>query len=113
MGSQIHFPWGLYSGPIGSTPNHIKNGLIVTNIEFFHAHYAETIRHWRARFNANRDRIKTIYNERFCRMWEFYLASSEVSFRFLGMSVFQIQMVKKSGLLPLKRDYIEKLENEM
>lgn len=46
-------------------------------------------------------------------MWEFYLASSEVSFRFLGMSVFQIQMVKKSGLLPLKRDYIEKLENEM
>jgi cyclopropane-fatty-acyl-phospholipid synthase len=65
------------------------------------------------RFNANKERIKTICDEHFCRMWKFYLASSEVSFRFLEMTVFQIQIVKKSGLLPLKRDYIEKLENEM
>lgn len=107
------FPGGYIPALSEVLPAIEKTGLIVTDVEILHAHYAETIRHWRARFNANRDRIKTIYDERFCRMWEFYLASSEVSFRFLGMTVFQIQMVKKSRLLPLKRDYIEKLENEM
>ena len=107
------FPGGYIPALSEVLPAIEKTGLIVTDVEILHAHYAETIRHWRARFNANRDTIKTIYDERFCRMWEFYLASSEVSFRFLGMTVFQIQMVKKSRLLPLKRDYIEKLENEM
>ena len=107
------FPGGYIPALSEVLPVIEKTGLIVSDIEFLHTHYAETIRNWRTRLDANRDKIKMIYDERFCRMWEFYLASSEVSFRFLGMTVFQIQLVKKSGVLPLKRDYIQKLENEM
>jgi cyclopropane-fatty-acyl-phospholipid synthase len=85
-----------------------KVGLWVTDIEILRLHYAETLRHWRSRFNANRDRIKQMagYDERFCRMWEFYLAGCEVAFRYMNQMVFQIQIARKQDAAPLTRDYM-------
>ena len=58
-----------------------KAGLMIGDIEILRLHYAETLKSWRERFMANRDKAKAIYDERFCRMWEFYLAGSEAAFR--------------------------------
>lgn len=81
-------------------------GLWVTDVEILRLHYAMTLRHWRERFEANRDKAAEIYDETFCRMWDFYLAGSEVSFRFLGNNVFQIQLSRQQNAVPLTRDYI-------
>ena len=80
--------------------------LYVTDIEILRLHYAQTLLEWHSRFQANRERAKAIYDERFCRMWEYYLAGSEMTFRYSGMNNFQIQMVKNQSALPLTRDYI-------
>ena len=85
-----------------------KVGLWVTDIEILRLHYAETLRHWRQRFLANRERIKQMagYDDRFCRMWEFYLAGCEISFRYMNQMVFQIQLAQRQDAVPLVRDYI-------
>jgi cyclopropane-fatty-acyl-phospholipid synthase len=83
-----------------------KTGLVITDIEVLRLHYAETLRHWRERFQANRDAVKKLYDERFCRMWEYYLAASETSFRNLKTVVFQIQLAKRPDAVPLTRDYL-------
>jgi len=85
-----------------------KVGLWVTDIEVLRLHYAETLRRWRQRFLANRERIKQVagYDDRFCRMWEFYLAGCEISFRYMNQMVFQIQLAQKQDAVPLTRDYI-------
>jgi cyclopropane-fatty-acyl-phospholipid synthase len=85
-----------------------KVGLWVTDIEILRLHYAETLRHWRARFLANRERIKSLagYDDRFCRMWEFYLAGCEISFRYMNQMVFQIQLARRQDAVPLTRDYV-------
>ena len=85
-----------------------KVGLWVTDMEILRLHYAETLRHWRQRFLANRERIKQVagYDERFCRMWEFYLAACEVAFRYMNQMVFQLQLAKKQDAVPLTRDYM-------
>ena len=83
-----------------------KSGLIITDVEVLRMHYAETLREWRARFARNRARIAALYDERFCRMWEFYLTGSEMAFRYDGEVVFQIQIAKQAGVLPLTRDYM-------
>lgn len=83
-----------------------REGLWVTDIEILRLHYAETLRHWRQRFAANRDRIKALYDERFCRMWEFYLAGCEASFRHVGHMVFQMQLARRQDAVPLTRDYV-------
>ncbi|CAN5788526.1 cyclopropane-fatty-acyl-phospholipid synthase family protein [soil metagenome] len=90
-----------------------KAGLWVTDIEVLRLHYAETLRHWRQRFHANRERIRRVagYDERFCRMWEFYLAACEVSFRYLNQMVFQIQLARRQDAVPLTRDYMFDAEN--
>jgi cyclopropane-fatty-acyl-phospholipid synthase len=80
--------------------------MFVTDIEVLRLHYADTLRHWRENFMANWDRARALYDERFCRMWEFYLAGSEVSFRCLGLVVFQIQLARQQDTVPLTRDYI-------
>src|SRR5690606_26161004 len=67
-----------------------RSGLWVTDIEILRLHYAETLRLWFHRFQANRERIEAIYDERFCRMWEFYLAGCEMAFRNGPEMVFQI-----------------------
>ena len=65
-------------------------GLRVTDIEILRLHYAKTLRAWRQRFTANRDKVRALYDERFCRMWDFYLTGSELSFRYGGQMVFQM-----------------------
>jgi len=83
-----------------------RSGLWVTDIEILRLHYAETLRHWLERFEANRDRAQAIYDERFCRMWEFYLAVCEAAFRNGPMMVFQLQLARRRDAVPLTRDYI-------
>jgi cyclopropane-fatty-acyl-phospholipid synthase len=85
-----------------------KSGLWVTDIEVLRLHYADTLRHWRQRFLANREKIKEMagYDERFCRMWEFYLAGCEISFRYMNQMVFQIQIARRQDAVPLTRDYM-------
>jgi cyclopropane-fatty-acyl-phospholipid synthase len=90
-----------------------RAGLIVTDIEILRLHYAETLRAWRERFLTRRDEAKLLYDERFCRMWEFYLAASEAAFRFSGLMVFQIQLAKSLEAVPLTRDYIAMREAEL
>jgi cyclopropane-fatty-acyl-phospholipid synthase len=88
-------------------------GLIITDVEILHLHYAETLRHWRQRFLARREDAKRLYDERFCRMWEFYLAASEATFRAGEMVNFQIQLVHEQTAIPMTRDYIAEREAEL
>jgi len=83
-----------------------RAGLVVTDIELLRLHYADTLRDWRRRFHGNRERVKALFDERFCRMWEYYLAASEVAFRRLDMVVFQIQLAHRQDAVPITRDYI-------
>lgn len=83
-----------------------RSGLIVTDIELLRLHYAETLRHWRTRFLSRRDEVVELYDERFARLWEFYLAASEMAFRHQGMMVFQMQLAKRQETVPVTRDYI-------
>jgi cyclopropane-fatty-acyl-phospholipid synthase len=90
-----------------------KSGLVVTDIEVLRLHYAETCKHWRERFVANRAAAKRLYSERFCRMWELYLAGAEMAFRHDGQVVFQIQLAKRQDAIPLTRDYMIDIERAM
>jgi cyclopropane-fatty-acyl-phospholipid synthase len=85
-------------------------GLWVTDIEILRLHYASTLREWRRRFQTNRAKIEALYDARFGRMWEFYLAGCEVAFRYMGQMVFQIQLAKRQDAVPLTRDYITEFE---
>jgi len=83
-----------------------RNGLLVTDVEVLRLHYARTLHEWQKRFQANRAEIAALYDERFCRMWEFYLAGAEMSFRHENEVVFQIQIAKRVDALPITRDYM-------
>lgn len=83
-----------------------KAGLRTTDIEILRLHYAKTLAHWRRRFAANRDTIASLYDERFCRMFEFYLSGSELTFRLSDHMNFQIQLVRQQEALKLTRDYM-------
>lgn len=100
------FPGGYCPALSEVLPAVERAGLMTTDIEILRLHYAETLRHWRRRFAAGRDTIAALYDERFCRMFEFYLAGSEVSFRREGLMVFQLQLAREVGTVPLARDYI-------
>jgi cyclopropane-fatty-acyl-phospholipid synthase len=80
--------------------------LITGDVETLRLHYAETLLHWRRRFGARRNEARRLYDEEFCRMWEFYLAGSEASFRWLDYVVFQIQLLKSIAATPIVRDYM-------
>ncbi len=83
-----------------------RTGLLTADVEILRLHYARTIAHWQERFAANRNEIRGLYDERFCRMWEFYLAGAEMDFRYLRAMVFQLQLTKSIDALPLTRDYM-------
>ena len=100
------FPGGYIPALSEVLPAIERAGLWVTDMEVLRLHYAETLRHWRERFLARRGEALAMYDERFCRMWEFYLAASEVAFRELGHMVFQLQLTKKQTAVPLSRDYL-------
>ena len=111
-------PWiAKYIFPGGYTPSLSevlpaveRARLLVTDIEVLQLHYAETLKAWRQRFLAHRDEVVRLYDQRFVRMWEFYLACSEIAFRDGDMVVFQIQMTKRKGITPATRDYIVREE---
>jgi cyclopropane-fatty-acyl-phospholipid synthase len=84
--------------------------LWVTDVEILRLHYAETLRLWRRRFHANRARVAQLYDERFCRMWEFYLIGAELAFRRMRHMVFQLQLAKRQDAVPLTRDYVTEWE---
>jgi cyclopropane-fatty-acyl-phospholipid synthase len=100
------FPGGYCPALSEVVPVIERAGLVATDIEVLRLHYAETLRHWRRRFAANRDAIAGLYDERFCRMFEFYLAGSEIAFRREGHVVFQIQLTRSPQAVPLTRDYM-------
>ncbi|NBW11028.1 MAG: class I SAM-dependent methyltransferase [Caulobacteraceae bacterium] len=100
------FPGGYIPSLSEVLPAIERSGLWVTDMEILRLHYAETLKAWRMRFLARRDEALAMYDERFCRMWEFYLAASEVAFRELGHMVFQLQLTKRQDAVPLTRDYL-------
>ncbi len=90
-----------------------RSGLIATDVEILRLHYAETLRHWRKRFAAQREAVAKLYDERFCRMFEMYLAGSELSFRRQGSIIWQMQLTRDRLAVPLTRDYITEAERRV
>jgi cyclopropane-fatty-acyl-phospholipid synthase len=90
-----------------------RAGLLVCDIEILRLHYAETLKAWRERFMARREEAVQLYDERFARMWEFYLASSEMAFRKQNLMNLQIQLTKRQGVVPMTRDYIAREEAKL
>jgi cyclopropane-fatty-acyl-phospholipid synthase len=88
------------------TPILERRRIWLTDLETLRLHYAHTLADWHERFQANRDRARALYDERFCRMWEFYLQSCEAGFRWGGLTVFQLQLATDVDALPLTRDYM-------
>ncbi len=99
------FP-GAYSPALSEVfPAVERNGLWVTDLEFLRLHYADTLRVWADRFEANREQVAAMYDERFCRMWEFYLISCETMFRTGAQQVFHMQLARERDAVPVNRDY--------
>lgn len=90
------------------------SGLRATDIEILRpTHYAETLRHWRMRFDQQRAKAAALYDDRFCRMWEFYLSGSENAFRHQGLMVWQMQLAREAEALPATRDYMTLAEGKL
>ncbi|WP_372610890.1 class I SAM-dependent methyltransferase [Aquicoccus sp.] len=81
-------------------------GLVTTDIEVWRLHYAETLKHWYDRFVANIDKARALYDDRFCRMWRYYLVACELTFRYNAQVVFQVQLSPDQAAVPLTRDYL-------
>jgi len=107
------FPGGYIPALSEVLPYIERAGLWVTDVEILRLHYAETLKAWRERFDAQRDDIKAMHDERFCRMFEFYLAVSEIAFRYGGHMVFQLQLTKRVDAVPVTRDYIYEGERQI
>jgi cyclopropane-fatty-acyl-phospholipid synthase len=107
-------PWiGKYIFPGGYAPAlselmpHIERaGFYVGDIEIWRLHYALTLKHWYERARANQAKIEAMFDAKFFRMWMFYLAAARMAFEHMGHVVFQIQLSKRVGRLPLTRDYL-------
>jgi cyclopropane-fatty-acyl-phospholipid synthase len=90
-----------------------KTKMIAADVEMLRLHYAYTLLHWYQRVQAQRDEIIQLYDERFIRMWEFYLASTIVGFRHGGMINYQIQYIRDRHALPITRNYIDREEGTL
>ena len=104
------FPGGYIPALSEVLPAAEQAGFLVKDLEILPMHYAWTLRAWRERFMANRDKAVALYDERFYRMWEFYLASSEAAFRHDRLFVFQLQLARHQDAVPFKRDYMAEAE---
>ena len=117
-GPDVTNPWitkyifpGGYNPALSEVLRAIERaGLLVCDIEILRLHYAETLKAWRERFDARREEAVQLYDERFARMWEFYLAASEMGFRKQNMMNFQIQLARRQGVVPMTRDYVTQEE---
>jgi len=107
------FPGGYIPALSEVMPAVERAGLLVCDIEILRLHYAETLKAWRERFMARREEAVQLYDERFARMWEFYLASSEMAFRKQNLMNFQIQLTKRQRVVPITRDYIAREETRL
>jgi cyclopropane-fatty-acyl-phospholipid synthase len=107
------FPGGYIPALSEVIPAIERAGLLACDIEILRLHYAETLKAWRERFMARREEAVQLYDERFARMWEFYLACSEMSFRKQNMMNFQIQLAKRQGVVPMTRDYVGREEAKL
>jgi cyclopropane-fatty-acyl-phospholipid synthase len=104
--SKYIFPGGYVPSLSEIIPSIERAGLVVTDMETLRLHYAETIKAWRQRFYKNWDKAAAIYDQRFCRMWEFYLTVAEMAFRHDGQVVYQLQLARRNSPLPITRDYM-------
>jgi cyclopropane-fatty-acyl-phospholipid synthase len=104
--SKYIFPGGYIPALSEVLPSIERAGLLVCDIEILRLHYAETLKAWRDRFMARREEAIQLYDERFARMWEFYLVCSEMAFRKQNLMNLQIQLTKRQGVVPITRDYI-------
>jgi cyclopropane-fatty-acyl-phospholipid synthase len=100
------FPGGYIPAVSEVLPAIEKSGLILTDVEVWRLHYAETLKHWRERFEASIDQVRALYDERFVRMWRFYLSGSELSFRAGVQVVHQYQLARHRDTLPVTRGYM-------
>jgi len=107
------FPGGYSPALSEATASVERSKLWITDIEILRLHYAKTLRAWEARFQANRAKITAMMDERFCRMWEFYLISSELVFSHGNHMNFQLQLTKGVHTLPLTRDYLLEAERHL
>jgi cyclopropane-fatty-acyl-phospholipid synthase len=107
------FPGGYIPALSEVLPAIERAGLLVTDIEILRLHYAETLKAWRERFLAHREQVERLYDARFLRMWEFYLAGSEMSFRQQNLMVMQIQLTKRQGIVPTTRGYMAEEESRL
>ncbi|MGF1606512.1 MAG: class I SAM-dependent methyltransferase [Rhodothalassiaceae bacterium] len=100
------FPGGYCPALSEIVPAIERAGLLIADLEVLRGHYALTLERWQERFHHNREAAETLMGERFCRMWEFYLAASEMAFRHQQFAVFQFQLCRHVDSLPLTRDYM-------
>ena len=107
------FPGGYIPALSEVFPPIERERLVVTDLEILRLHYAATLRHWRQRFRASWHVAADKFGERFCRMWEMYLAGAETGFRYQNLMVFQLQLTKDQKALPLTRDYMHDAEREL
>ena len=107
-------PWiTKYIFPGGYTPSLSEiarpiedSGLVISDMEVLRMHYSHTLRHWKERFLSKKETVLEMFDERFFRMWEFYLASCEMVFKWGDQVVFQLQLTKDNRSTPTTRDYI-------
>jgi cyclopropane-fatty-acyl-phospholipid synthase len=107
------FPGGYIPALSEVLPAVEREGLLATDVEILRLHYAITLRHWRQRFRAAWHTASEKFGERFCRMWEMYLAGSETAFRYQNLMVFQLQLTKDQTALPLTREYMYDHERDL
>jgi len=107
------FPGGYIPALSEVMPAIERAGLLVCDVEILRLHYAETLKAWRERFMARREEAIQLYDERFARMWEFYLACSEMAFRKQNLMNFQVQLTKRQGVVPMTRDYLAQEESRL
>jgi cyclopropane-fatty-acyl-phospholipid synthase len=104
------FPGGYIPALSQVLPAVETSGLWLTDLEILRGHYAETLRSWRHNLFDRLAEVRKTYDERFCRKWEFYLAVSEMAFRYGGMMVFQAQLARSADAVPVTRDYMFEYE---
>lgn len=107
------FPGGYIPTLSEVLPNIEQQHLHITDIEILHHHYAATLQDWRNRFLSNLEDLPDHLDDRFIRMWEYYLSGCQVGFQKLGLMNFQIQMMKNKQYIPLTRDYMYETEHSL